>query len=221
MGFNRGGTSIFLYLRPFNQENLKNNKMKKRILQILGVAVVVTLGLASCSTDACKDVVCENGGTCVEGDCECPEGFGGADCATNYCATLPCSFGGTTRPISGGCECICEAGYSGTDCTTEWRERFIGNYNVSETCGSDMINYAISITGAVDVTNVVIENFGNLSINVVAYLSTVGTVLSLNTINGNREITGSGYLAGDVLTITYTITEGSDSYSCTMTGDKL
>jgi hypothetical protein len=41
-------------------------------------AVVYT----SCNKDECKDVVCQNGGTCSEGKCTCPTGFEGTNCET-------------------------------------------------------------------------------------------------------------------------------------------
>jgi hypothetical protein len=56
--------------------------MKNRILKILGVAAVATIGMVSCTTDACKDVECGVYGTCVEGDCICELGYSGSDCAT-------------------------------------------------------------------------------------------------------------------------------------------
>ncbi|MFK7972794.1 MAG: hypothetical protein AB8F95_20660 [Bacteroidia bacterium] len=33
-----------------------------------------------CNVDPCEEIVCENGGTCTEGICECPEGFLGDKC---------------------------------------------------------------------------------------------------------------------------------------------
>jgi hypothetical protein len=36
----------------------------------------------SCNPDACKDVVCNNGGTCTDGTCACPAGYTGANCDT-------------------------------------------------------------------------------------------------------------------------------------------
>ena len=56
--------------------------MKSRILQILGVAFIATIGMVSCDTDACKDVDCGLNGTCLEGDCECDAGYSGVACAT-------------------------------------------------------------------------------------------------------------------------------------------
>jgi hypothetical protein len=40
--------------------------------------------LFSCQTDPCKDNPCLNGGICIDGDCFCPDGFGG-----EYCQDYP------------------------------------------------------------------------------------------------------------------------------------
>jgi hypothetical protein len=36
----------------------------------------------SCTKDECKDVVCQNGGTCSEGVCTCATGYEGTNCET-------------------------------------------------------------------------------------------------------------------------------------------
>lgn len=47
---------------------------------------IVTLGTfsmiayTSCKKDACKDIICSNGGTCVDGACKCPAGYEGPSC---------------------------------------------------------------------------------------------------------------------------------------------
>lgn len=56
--------------------------MKTRILQLLGVAAIATIGMSSCDTDACSDVTCNNGGICVDGDCVCATGYEGTNCDT-------------------------------------------------------------------------------------------------------------------------------------------
>lgn len=78
--------------------------MKRRFLQILGVAAIATIGMASCETDVCKDVDCGLNGTCVEGDCECDAGYSGVACATmdraafigtaNLSGTVACGVSG-------------------------------------------------------------------------------------------------------------------------------
>lgn len=57
--------------------------MKKSIVFL----VVLIFGILSCAKpDPCEEVVCQNGGTCVAGTCNCPEGFAGTLCET---ALLP------------------------------------------------------------------------------------------------------------------------------------
>lgn len=69
--------------------------------------------MTSCQ-DPCNDVECLNGGTCIEGDCECAEGFTGPNCGTliDPCADVECFNGGTC--MDGNCECA--EGYTGTNC---------------------------------------------------------------------------------------------------------
>ncbi|MBL4586058.1 MAG: hypothetical protein JKX84_03240 [Flavobacteriales bacterium] len=75
--------------------------MKTRILQILGVAAIATLGMTSCDTDACKDVDCGANGTCLEGDCICDLGYEGTNCATLVNASFTGSFNITESCTSG------------------------------------------------------------------------------------------------------------------------
>lgn len=60
---------------------LNLSSMKKLNLLFVALVGALTFGLSSC-TDACKDVVCENSGTCVEGVCDCATGYEGELCAT-------------------------------------------------------------------------------------------------------------------------------------------
>lgn len=49
--------------------------------RLLALSLIFTV--ASCSLfDPCSGVVCENGGTCNDGDCECTDAFTGESCAT-------------------------------------------------------------------------------------------------------------------------------------------
>ena len=45
-------------------------------------AVSVSLFYSSCKKDACKDLICKNGGMCTDGNCVCASGFQGVDCST-------------------------------------------------------------------------------------------------------------------------------------------
>ncbi len=44
--------------------------------------IAITCLLVGCKKkDDCADFICLNGGTCFEGECVCPEGYGGSDCS--------------------------------------------------------------------------------------------------------------------------------------------
>lgn len=82
--------------------------MKTRILQILGVAAIATMGMTSCDTDACADVDCGEYGTCLEGDCVCDAGYEGVNCDTQeraefigtYNVNESCTSGSYTYSIT-------------------------------------------------------------------------------------------------------------------------
>lgn len=72
--------------------------------------------LHSCSDDdPCDGIDCLNGGACVEGTCECPDGFSGVRCETeDRCITqnIDCLNGGTCEDGT----CDCPEGFTGTRC---------------------------------------------------------------------------------------------------------
>lgn len=160
--------------------------MKTRILQILGVAAIATIGMVSCDTDPCKDVDCGLYGDCVEGDC------------------------------------VCDAGYEGSACATLQREKFIATYNVSEACTSGNFTYAITITtSSAGVSNIIITNFGDFTVNVNATVNSNGTSITIpNQTLGGGTFSGTGQISGNILTITYTVTAGTSTDTCTMTCTK-
>lgn len=84
--------------------------MKK--LQVLAKSTFTVLALgtalmfSSCK-DECKDVVCQNGGTCTEGICDCPSGYEGTLCETEIRA----KFKGTWTVLD-NCSQSGTSGYS-------------------------------------------------------------------------------------------------------------
>jgi hypothetical protein len=80
--------------------------MKK--FKLLSLATALTLGLASlnsCTEDKCKDVTCDNGGACVDGTCECADGYEGTTCQTEtrtaFVGNYSVASGTVTCPVSG------------------------------------------------------------------------------------------------------------------------
>lgn len=70
----------------------------------IALTALITIGAfsaityTSCSKDDCKDVVCQNGGTCSGGTCTCPTGYSGARCESLWTA----AFTGTWTAIESG-----------------------------------------------------------------------------------------------------------------------
>ena len=73
--------------------------MKNIKVSILGAFAFAMVLFAGCD-DPCKDVTCLNGGTCLEGTCECPTGYEGADCAE----ALNAKFTGTFNQSASDCD---------------------------------------------------------------------------------------------------------------------
>lgn len=43
---------------------------------------LILLGLCLfCACDPCNDIICENGGTCIDGECDCTGSYSGSDCS--------------------------------------------------------------------------------------------------------------------------------------------
>lgn len=72
---------------------------KKTSLGIWTIGILCLLVLAACKKDPCEELLCQNGGTCMEGICECPAEYEGEFCETllqvkflgTYDASYDCS----------------------------------------------------------------------------------------------------------------------------------
>lgn len=185
-----------------------------------------------------EKVVCNNGGTCNDGQCDCLKGYFG-----DRCEILDLCELNDVVCVQGNCEdgvCYCGVGYEGSDCSVESRLKFLGTYSFIERCpGLDTINgYNIEITrdpldqGRIDITNVF--NFSHFPIN--GFFSAVSAVANKNaqsfTIptqqpdDNGKVISGSG-LINDTdtnnirLEIDFTIINGGKEYSCSMEAVRL
>ncbi|MEM1338068.1 MAG: hypothetical protein AAF634_15275 [Bacteroidota bacterium] len=68
------------------------------------------------TVDPCENNSCQNNGTCVDGVCQCPEGFEGEFCETavDPCEGVVCENGGNC--VNGSC--ACPDGFEGVLCET-------------------------------------------------------------------------------------------------------
>jgi hypothetical protein len=70
----------------------------KNVKSLLAIASLAAgMFIMNACTDPCKDVTCQNGGVCDEGDCICATGYEGTDCATE----MRTKFVGTYSFIDG------------------------------------------------------------------------------------------------------------------------
>lgn len=164
-------------------------KKLKSIVLATGVSIVLAMGIASCNTDKCKDVVCQNSGVCLEGTCDCPTGYEGEFCETKANA----KFAGTWT-VNETCNSVIGTAYpviisANTD-PSSVAMKDLGNYS----CTSGSYSVPATVSGT--------------SINV------SGTVCS-TVFTG----TGTLNAAGNSIALTYSATYGTPSTTdnCTAT----
>lgn len=91
----------------------------KRILMLFLMVISCMMG---CTKSPCDDIVCVNGRYCDDGECICPDGWGGYDCTTpetnnitvntDVCDGIVCYNGGSC--VNGVCDC--PEGWTGPSC---------------------------------------------------------------------------------------------------------
>lgn len=160
----------------------------RNVFAIAGFAFLLMISFTGCDTDPCKDVICENDGTCVDGDC------------------------------------VCQAGYEGTDCSTESRTKFLGSYDVDETCDGNPDNFQCDISkSTTDVIRVIFSNFFNLEslqVSSDVYGEVNGTDITIPTQDVSTiTFAGSGSIneATGVVSMTYTASEAGTTFNCSAT----
>ncbi len=160
-----------------------------RFISFLSLALVLgsTLYLVtSCNPDPCKDVICNNGGIA------------------------------TASADNNDCTCACPAGYEGEFCDDFVRDKYVGNYNGTETCDSG--TYSIAITAAAGSGSDLELTIGNLydaGFFTIANVTANGDLEITNQAFGTGTISGSGSInSSGVISITYTIVTGVGTDNC-------
>jgi|GEM_PF-1333689 len=93
----------------------------KTTIKLFNILLVLTFLSASFSgcKDPCKDAVCLNGGTCDDGDCDCPLGYTGEHCETEVDACTQVTCDQNQACVDGTCHNLPTAGFTfaGNGCT--------------------------------------------------------------------------------------------------------
>ncbi len=123
-------------------------------------------------------------------------------------------------------DCICTTGYEGDVCQTETRAKFFGSYNVSENCTpSGNFNYQMTIvTSAAGPLSVIINNFYGVGASVTATVSGANITVPNQTVTTQGEAltySGSGQITGNILTMSYSASQGAATDNCSATCTKL
>jgi len=161
--------------------------MKKIIMSFMSIAsIAAILTISSCAKDEdkCKNVTCQNSGTCVDGTCNCTAGYEGTNCET----VARTKFLKTAANVSEDCTSVTYV----TDIVTgtnidELKVKNLGNYS----CPSGDYYVVAKVTGA----NLTIEsqsfcNVGGTNVYTVTGTGTINTTTHAVTITYHVTATG-------------------------------
>ena len=147
----------------------------------------------ACNKDKCKDVTCQNGGTCSGGTCTCPTGSGGPDgrCEIVYRSSYTNTYVGTGSD-------------NGTPVFTYTNWRFIFAVPSSSTDFTTMSLTVQDNTGSsvgIPVLTIVLSN-----------ITASGATFTINSaVNGTDTYTGTGTISGTTASAIITQTPSSGS----------
>ena len=129
-----------------------------------------------------------------------------------------CNNGGTCNETDGSCNC--PVGYEGSNCETLSRTKFLGVFSGNETCTVGTDTYAITCSANADDLKFNIQNLYNQSLTAIASANGNAFTIPNQTVGASITASGSGTITGNNITVTYTISDGVTSNTCTFTGTK-
>ncbi|MEO0581176.1 MAG: hypothetical protein AAF135_03040 [Bacteroidota bacterium] len=185
-----------------------------------------------CEQNPCEDVMCENGGVCVDGDCDCPEGFFGPECEFQLdpCTIRACVGSNTEACVVGNDGrgvCQCQKGYEGDQCQIPWTSKYPGEFTARENCSGTQQTFGMEIETGPEFNQITLINFHNqagplTTSKIVANLerSNLLDIYPQFMIYGRVDGAGSRSSAGD-LSIAYNIAQENDTLQCICTLTKV
>lgn len=172
-------------------------------------------------TEPCDDVICQNGGTCIEGACDCPDGFIGPNCEVKVdpCEIKQCVNADTcVVNAQGEAVCFCATGFEGERCDSTWSNKYTGRFEVTESCNSSSFFEVEIVNGprfneftvinfndqeASGESRVVVEAVNSVSLNIREQFMEFG------------KVTGIGSLINyNSFTLDYRIIQNGDTTDC-------
>lgn len=88
----------FIYFKKPDMKSIKHIALSA----LLTVGAFGTVLYTACNKDECKDVVCQNGGTCSGGTCTCATGYEGTNCETKWTAKFLKTWTAVDKATSSG-----------------------------------------------------------------------------------------------------------------------
>ncbi len=135
--------------------------MLKKLIYLCFVAIV----LSSCGDDPfdpCAGIDCGLNGECLDGTCDCEDGYSGVNCQIfDPCFTIDCGDNGTC--VDGTCDC--EEGYYGDNCELLIQDRFVGTWSGLD-CEGDNFELIIQ-SGATIATLTIAEELFDINANII------------------------------------------------------
>lgn len=162
------------------------------------------------SEEPCELLVCQNGGSCEDGKCNCLDNYTGDNCEINLCKDVNCLNGGFCDKGT----CNCPDGFEGEDCS-KVIDLLIGDWYAEDNCFiASPTPYCATFEN--DENFYTIKNFrGNGNLSGITFTSETDIMIFEQKYD-NAEVFGFGQLSLDkkTLLITYLIETESTTFPC-------
>jgi len=171
--------------------------------------------------DPCEEVECLNGGTCVEGSCECPDGFIGLNCEIKIdpCEIKQCVNADTCLVnAQGEARCFCSDGFEGERCDSTFSDKYVGTFDVTESCIASNF-FEVQIEKGPRFNEFTVINFNDQAVR--GESRVVVEAINRTALNIRRqfmefgEVSGQGGLQSyNIFTLDYTVINQNDTLPC-------